>query len=72
MYTIHFVVSCPCELTEVVPDELDSAACMIEERFTLALLEFFIAVNVEVVEVVFTPTAVTAEEIHGDLLPPAA
>jgi len=72
MYTIRIIALCPGKFAEILPDDLESAACVVEEQVALALLELFGAVQIVAVEVVCTSDAVEVEEMRGNLLPPAA
>ena len=72
MYTIRFVALCPGELAEILPDDLESATCVVEEHFALVLLELFGAVYVAEVEIACASDSREVELMRGNLLPPAA
>lgn len=72
MYTIRFVALSSGELAEILPDALESAAFVVEERFALVLLELLGDVCVVDAEVVYSTDSVEAELMRGNLLPPAA
>jgi hypothetical protein len=67
MYTIQIAVRCSDEYTEVLRDEQDNAACLIEEGISLLLLQWFSTVLVDNVHIAYTPS----EDVRGDLLSPA-
>lgn len=68
MYKIQIVVYCPAKYAEIHPEALDCAACAIEERVSLLLLELFGNVHVETVNITYTPL----KDQRGDNHPPAA
>ena len=68
MYTIQIVVYCLADHAEILPDALEQAACTIEERVGLMLLELFGNVHVDTVNVTYTPS----EDQRGNCRFPAA
>jgi hypothetical protein len=64
MYTIHIVVHSPDKYTEILADSLESAAYIVEEHISLALLEIFGSIFVDTVKVIYS----SSEDIHT--LPP--
>jgi hypothetical protein len=47
MYIIHIWVRCPQQLAEILPDDLEQAAVVVEAQVSQALLELFGGVIVE-------------------------
>lgn len=68
MYTIRTIIRGTGKYTEVLPESLASLELLIEERFSLLLLELFEVVQVDAVTVDYIPP----QDNCGTLLHPAA
>jgi len=68
MYTIRAIIHCSGKYTEVLPESLANLEPLIEERFSLLLLELFEVVQVDAVTVDYTPP----QDSCGTRLHPAA
>lgn len=68
MYTIRAIIHCSGKYTEVLPESLASLEPLIEECFSLLLLELFEVVQVDVVTVDYIPP----QDSCGTGLHPAA
>ena len=68
MYTIRAIIHCPGKYSEVLPESLASLESLIEDRFSLLLLELFEVVLVDVVTVDYNPP----QDNCGTSLHPAA
>ncbi len=72
MYTIRFDAFCLGGFAEILPDDLESAACAVEEHVALALLELFSAVHIVDVEISCTSDSMEVELMSVNLQPPVA
>ncbi|MGB8344754.1 MAG: hypothetical protein WCD86_07710 [Ktedonobacteraceae bacterium] len=72
MYTIRFDALCLGGFAEILPDDLESATCAVEEYIALALLELFSAIHIVAVEITCASDAAEVELMSGNLQPPVA
>ena len=54
MYRICIIIHCPDECSEIVPDALESTACVVEELVGLALLEVLGTIFVDTVQITYS------------------